>query len=87
MAEAPQANLLKVGHHGSATSSTPEFLAAGKPCFAVVSVGFYNSFHHPRQDVMQRFADAHIRTYRTDLAGAVSFFLDGKTVTATPVPR
>jgi competence protein ComEC len=80
--EAPQANLLKVGHHGSATSSTPEFLAAVKPRFAVVSVGFYNSFHHPREDVMQRYADAQIRTYRTDLAGAVSFFLDGKTVTA-----
>jgi len=85
--EAPQANLLKVGHHGSATSSTPEFLAAVKPRFAVVSVGFYNSFHHPRSDVMQRYADAQIRTYRTDLAGAVSFFLDGKTVTATPAPR
>ncbi len=85
--EAPQADLLKVGHHGSATSSTPEFLAAVKPRFAVVSVGFYNSFHHPRPEVMQRYAEADIRTYRTDLAGAVSFFLDGKTVTATPVPR
>ena len=85
--ETPQADLLKVGHHGSATSSTPEFLAAVKPHFAVVSVGFYNSFGHPRPDVMQRYADANVRTYRTDLAGAVSFFLDGKSVTATPVPR
>ena len=85
--EAPEADLLKVGHHGSATSSSPEFLAAVKPRFAVVSVGFYNSFHHPREDVMQRYATADIRTYRTDLAGAVSFFLDGKTVSATPVPR
>jgi Domain of unknown function (DUF4131) len=85
--EALQADLLKVGHHGSTTSSTPEFLAAVNPRFAVVSVGFYNSFHHPRPDVMQRYADAQIRTYRTDLAGAVSFFLDGKTITAKPVPR
>ena len=85
--EAPQADLLKVGHHGSATSSSQEFLAAVKPHFAVVSVGFYNSFKHPRPDVMQRYADDHIRTYRTDLAGATSFFLDGKTVTATPLPR
>ena len=76
-----------MGHHGSATSSSPEFLAAVKPRYAVVSVGFYNSFHHPRPDVMQRYAAADIRTYRTDLAGAVSFFLDGKSVTATPVPR
>ena len=58
-----------------------------KPRFAVVSVGFYNSFKHPRPEVMQRYADAHIPTYRTDLAGAVSFYLDGKNVTATPVPR
>jgi competence protein ComEC len=83
----PHADLLKIGHHGSSTSSTPEFLAAVKPRFAVVSVGFYNSFHHPRPEVMQRYAEADIRTYRTDLAGAVSFYLDGKTVTARPVPR
>ncbi len=85
--ESPQADLLKVGHHGSATSSTPEFLASVKPQYAVVSVGFYNSFGHPRPEVMQRYAAANVRTYRTDLAGAVSFFLDGKTVTAMPVPR
>ena len=85
--ETPQADLLKVAHHGSATSSSPEFLAAVKPRFAVVSVGLYNSFQHPRLEVMQRYAEANVRTYRTDLGGAVSFFLDGKTVTATPVPR
>ncbi len=85
--ENPQADLLKIGHHGSATSSTPEFLAAVNPRFAVASVGFYNSFHHPRPEVMKRYAEAHITTYRTDLAGAVSFYLDGKAVTARPVPR
>jgi competence protein ComEC len=87
LAESPQADLLKVGHHGSATSSSPELLAAVKPRFAVVSVGFYNSFRHPRPEVMQRYANAHITTYRTDLAGAVSFYLDGTQVMATPVPR
>lgn len=85
--ENPQADFLKIGHHGSATSSSPEFLEAVNPRFAVASVGFYNSFGHPRQEVMQRFAEKRITTYRTDLAGAVSFFLDGKTVTARPVPR
>jgi len=85
--EAPRAGLLKVGHHGSATSSTPDFLAAVKPQYAVVSVGFYNSFGHPRPSVMQRYAAAQVRTYRTDLAGAVSFFLDGKTIAANPVPH
>jgi competence protein ComEC len=85
--QAPQADLLKVGHHGSATSSTPEFLAAVKPQYAVVSVGKYNSFGHPRPFVMQRYTAANVRTYRTDLAGAVTFLLDGKTVTAAPAPR
>lgn len=87
IAEAPRADLLKVGHHGSATSSSPEFLAAVQPRYAVVSVGFYNAFHHPRPEVMHRYAEVHIQTYRTDLAGAVSFYLDGKTVTAAPAPR
>ena len=85
--ESPRANLLKIGHHGSATSSSPEFLQAVSPQFAVVSAGYYNSFHHPRPEVMKRYADLKIRAYRTDLAGAVSFYLDGTTVTATPVPR
>ncbi len=87
MEENPQADLLKVGHHGSLTSSSPEFLAAVHPQFAVVSAGFYNPFRHPRPEVMERYAASHITTYRTDLVGAVSFYLDGKTVTARPVPR
>ena len=85
--EGPQSNFLKIGHHGSATSSSPEFLQAVSPQFAVVSSGYYNPFHHPRPGVMKRYADLKIRAYRTDLAGAVSFYLDGTTVTATPVPR
>jgi competence protein ComEC len=85
--EAPQSDLLKVGHHGSATSSSPEFLAAVKPRYAVVSVGFYNSFKLPRREVMERYADAHISTYRTDLSGAVSFYLDGTNITAQSVPH
>jgi competence protein ComEC len=85
--ESPHADLLKIGHHGSFTSSSAEFLQAVHPSFAVVSVGLYNSFKHPRPEVMQRYAEAHIATFRTDLAGAVSFYLDGKTVSARPVPR
>jgi len=85
--ENPKANLLKIGHHGSLTSSSPEFLEAVDPQFAVVSAGYYNLFRHPRPEVMQRFAQRHVRTYRTDLAGAVSFYLDGTTVSAQPAPR
>lgn len=85
--ESPHANLLKIGHHGSLTSSSQDFLRSVAPQFAVVSAGYYNSFRHPRPEVMQRYADMHVRTYRTDLAGAVSFYLDGTTISAQPVPR
>jgi competence protein ComEC len=80
------ADVLKVGHHGSATSTGPEFLAAVHPKFALISAGRNNQFRHPRPDVLKRLADAHVRTYRTDLFGPVTFYLDGKQVTPS-VPR
>jgi competence protein ComEC len=79
--EQPQADLLKVAHHGSATSTIPELLDAVHPRFAVISVVATHLYGHPRREVLQRLADAHVLTYRTDLDGAVSFYLDGKTVT------
>ena len=85
--EDPRSDLLKIGHHGSLTSSSPEFLQSVAPQFAVVSAGYYNSFRHPRPEVMHRLAERHVGTYRTDLAGAVSFYLDGTTVWAQPAPR
>lgn len=72
--------LLKVGHHGSKTSSNPEFLAAVQPKEAVISVGRHNTFGHPRGEVIQRFADAHTRLFRTDTLGLTTFLLtsDGR---------
>ncbi len=67
--------LLKVGHHGSKTSTTPEFLAAVAPREAVISVGQHNTFGHPRSEVLERLEAAHVRTFRTDRAGAESFLL------------
>jgi competence protein ComEC len=81
-AEAPRADVLKVAHHGSATSTTPELLAAVQPRFAVVSAGYRNPFGHPRQAVLERLQQNHVQTYRTDLLGAVTFLLDGKSVQA-----
>lgn len=78
----PAADLLKVGHHGSSTSTIPELLAAVHPRFAVISVGARNVYHHPRPDVLARLGESHALTYRTDLDGAVTFYLDGKTVSA-----
>jgi competence protein ComEC len=80
--ESPQADLLKVAHHGSATSTIPELLAAVQPRFAVISVGARNVYGHPRQEVLDRLAEAHVLTYRTDRDGAVTFYLDGKTVSS-----
>jgi competence protein ComEC len=80
-AEHPQADLLKVAHHGSATSTTPELLEAVHPRFGVISVGFRSSFGHPRPEVLARLQAARVTTYRTDTQGAVSFFLDGRSVT------
>ncbi len=76
----PQADLLKVAHNGSATSTTPELLAAVKPRWAVISVGFRNQFRHPRPEVLQRLAGAGVSTYRTDALGAVTFYLTGDSV-------
>jgi competence protein ComEC len=72
--------LLKVGHHGSITSTRPEFLARVSPQWAVISCGLRNRFGHPRQEVLEELQAAHVRTYRTDINGATSFRLDGKEV-------
>ena len=81
------ADLLKVGHHGSATSTTPEILEAIHPAYALISVGFRNSFGLPKPSVLDRLQASGVHVYRTDLDGAVTFYLDGRSLTpelATP---
>ena len=68
--------LLKVGHHGSRTSTTAAFFDAAQPRDAVVSVGRNNTFGHPRAEVIDRIAAAHTRLYRTDEFGLTTFLLD-----------
>ncbi len=72
-----QATVLKVGHHGSRTSSTEEFIAAVQPEFAMISAGFENSFHHPHPDVLRRLEDHHAFVLRTDLEGLLTIRSDG----------
>jgi competence protein ComEC len=79
-----QSTLLKVGHHGSITSTRPEFLARVAPQWAVISCGLHNRYGHPREEVLEELQSAKIRTYSTDINGAVCFNLDGKSVTANP---
>jgi competence protein ComEC len=77
----PTANLLKVGHHGSVNATTAELVASARAQFAIISVGSGNSFGLPRREVLQRLEEAGTRVYRTDIDGAVTFYLDGHTVT------
>jgi competence protein ComEC len=85
VAEKPQADLLKIAHHGSATSTIPELLAAVRPHFAVISSGVRNVYGHPRKEVLERLEQSKVATYRTDLDGAVTFYLDGKSVSGPVV--
>jgi competence protein ComEC len=75
--------VLKVPHHGSATSSTPAFVAAVRPAAVVISVGRGNRFGHPAPTVVQRYRDAGARVFRTDQDGAVTLDTDGHTVDLT----
>jgi competence protein ComEC len=77
----PAANLIKIGHHGSANASTPELIAEAKPQFASISVGLGNSFGLPRVEILERLEEAGVRVYRTDLDGAITFYLDRHSVT------
>lgn len=72
--------LLKVGHHGSKTSSTQEFLDVVRPEYAVISVGKFNKFKHPSQDALARLRGVHADVYRTDEEGAIIFETDGTTL-------
>ena len=82
-AAALHANLLVVPHHGSRTSSTSAFIAAVAPDVAVFTPGYRNRFGHPRPEIVARYADAGIRTYRTDYEGALMFaFESGATLAA-----
>ena len=77
------ADVLKVAHHGSATSSSPEFLAAVQPQVAIISAGLGNRFNHPREDVLRRLRMAGAQVFRTDLAGDVAVRTDGHEITVT----
>jgi competence protein ComEC len=87
IAEGPlHSDLLKIAHHGSRTSTTPPFLAAVAPSFAVISVGSRNLYGHPRREVLDELQDRRIRTYRTDAIGISTFYLESNRVAPAPLP-
>lgn len=77
-----RADVLKVAHHGSRTSTTPEFLAAVAPRIALVSVGNGNSYGHPSPEVMKRLLDAGATVLRADQLGTAILRTDGATLEA-----
>jgi competence protein ComEC len=77
-ADALRATVLKAGHHGSASSTSDEFLDAVKPSFAVFSCGRRNRYGHPAADVLARCRARGIEIHRTDLHGALVVETDGE---------
>ena len=75
-----QSTVLKVGHHGSDTSTSYPFLRAVAPQYAVISVGAGNRYGHPTEEVLSRLRDAGVTTFRTDMQGEITAVSDGQTV-------
>lgn len=74
------ADVLKVGHHGSHTSSSNKFLQAVDPDYAVISCGYRNEYGHPHTEVMKSLNERNITIYRTDLSGTVIAHTDKKNI-------
>ena len=70
--------MLKVGHHGSDTSSSQEFLNEVKPQIAIISVGKGNTYGHPKQTTIDKLQKINARIYRTDESGTITITCDGK---------
>jgi competence protein ComEC len=73
-----QADVLKLGHHGSRTSSTEPFLDAVRPAFAIATAGAGNMYRYPNADVVRRLEGRGIALLRTDRHGLITFRTDGR---------
>ena len=76
-----EADVLKVGHHGSDSSTSTDFLRRVNPKYAVISVGEGNKFDHPSPSVIAKLEQAGVETFRTDLLGTIVFRSDGQNIT------
>ena len=75
------ADVLKVGHHGSETSTGYRFLREVMPTYGIISVGEGNSYGHPHEEPLSRLNQAGVTLYRTDKLGTILAYSDGKTIT------
>ena len=78
--DALECDVLKAGHHGSRTSSSPEFVKAVSPTYAVISAGKENRYGHPHKEVLDILNAAGVKVLRTDEHGVVTFVSDGKDI-------
>ena len=76
--ESLKCDILKVGHHGSSSSTTEKFFEAVDPDIAVISCGEGNKYGHPHKETMERLEAAGVNIYRTDLHGSIVFRTDGE---------
>lgn len=74
------ADVLKVGHHGSASSTTYPFLREIMPRYGVISVGSGNSYGHPTDDALSRLRDADVKVFRTDMQGDIKLSSNGSKI-------
>jgi competence protein ComEC len=80
------ADVLKLGHHGSSTSSQEDFLDEVQPDYAVISAGIDNSYGHPHVETLQKLKDRNIEVFRTDLQDTIIFTSDGEHITVNKEP-
>ena len=76
-------DFLKVGHHGSSSSTTSEFIEEVSPDVAVISCGYKNQYGHPHRSTLDTLEKNNVLTYRTDILGHVVFYSDGDTIFTT----
>lgn len=81
-----KADVIKLGHHGSSTSTTQDFLDAVNPTYAVIAVGSGNTYGLPNLETLNRLFAKNIQTYRTDLQGTIIAKSDGKTISFNTLP-
>ena len=78
--ELSDVDFLKVGHHGSGSSTTPEFIEEVSPDIAVISCGYKNNYGHPHKSTLDTLEENNVLTYRTDLLGDIVFYSDGEII-------
>ncbi len=74
------ADVIKIGHHGSDTSSSEQFLQKVSPDYAIISVGEYNKYGHPNDATLNLLNEMNVKVFRTDESGTITVISDGKNI-------